>query len=267
MPRTALASLLVIACLHLCACATLPNGKPDPSDPWERMNRTTYKVNDAVDRAVTRPIALAYQRHTPRPVQTGVSNFVDNLTYPITIVNDLLQARFRLFFRDTGRLLINTTMGLGGIFDPASSAGLEKNQQDFGQTLGHWGTPPGPYFVIPLLGASDVRDGLGRLPDSYLFTPQTWIKDWRVRYGLWGVELLDTRAHLLDAEKALDGVYDRYAFIRTAYLQRRAYLINQGRTNQKEREEQQYRDEQKILEESGPDEPDSGAPSQPPPKP
>jgi len=267
MSRTAFASLLAVCCLQLCACATLPNGKPDPSDPWERMNRTTFKVNDTVDRAVTRPIAVTYRRITPQPVQNGVSNFVDNLVYPVTIVNDLLQARLRLFFRDTGRLLINTTMGLGGIFDPASSAGLEKNQQDFGQTLGHWGARPGPYFVIPILGPSDVRDGLGRLPDSYLFTPQTWIQDWRIRYGLWGVELLDTRAHLLDTEKALEGVYDRYAFIRNAYLQRRQYLITKGRTSEKEREEQQYKDEQKILEESGPDEPDSGTPARTPPKP
>jgi phospholipid-binding lipoprotein MlaA len=250
MPITARVPLLVIFCLHLVGCVTLPNGQRDPQDPWERLNRTTYKVNDAVDRAVTRPIAVTYRRITPHFVQTGVSNFVDNLEYPITIVNELLQARFKPFLQDTGRLVINTTVGIGGLFDPATRLGLEKNSQDFGLTLGRWGAPTGPYLVIPILGPSDLRDGIGRLPDSYLFTPQNYVHDWRIQYGLWGLELLDTRTHLLDTEKALEGAYDRYAFIRNAYLQHRRYLVSQLRPASKQQEQKQYEEEQKILEES-----------------
>ncbi|MGH8138023.1 MAG: MlaA family lipoprotein [Steroidobacteraceae bacterium] len=271
MQRTACAPLLVVACLTLFGCATLPNAKRDPRDPWERMNRTTYRVNDAVDHAITRPIAVTYRRITPQFVQTGVSNFVDNFEYPITIVNDLLQAKFKPFFQDIGRLVINTTVGVGGLFDPATAAGLDKNNEDFGQTMGRWGMHPGPYLVIPLLGPSDVRDALGRVPDSYLFAPQSYINDWRIRYGLWGLELLDTRAHLLDTEKALEGVYDRYAFIRNAYLQRRRYLVTDGRESDEQQDEQQYEEEQKIFEESeGGDQPDAGAvkprPDQPKPQ-
>lgn len=250
MQTTACASLLVVACLSLFGCATLPNAQRDPRDPWERMNRTTFRFNESVDHAVTRPIARTYRKITPRFVQTGVSNFVDNFEYPITIVNDLLQAKFKPFLQDTGRLLINTTVGIGGLFDPASRAGLDKNEEDFGQTLGRWGTHPGPYFVIPILGPSDVRDAAGRLPDSYLFAPQAYINDLPIRYGLWGLELLDTRAHLLDTEKALEGVYDRYAFIRNAYLQRRQYQVTDGLVPEKRQDEQQYEDEKKIFEES-----------------
>jgi phospholipid-binding lipoprotein MlaA len=214
---------LSLVLVTLLGCAAAP-AKKDPRDPWERMNRTTYKFNDKVDKAVLRPVAHGYQKVTPQFFRTGVSNFVDNLTYPIVIVNDLLQARLTIFARDTGRLLMNTTLGIGGLLDPATQAGLEKHTNDFGLTFGRWGIPKGPYFVIPLLGPSDVRDGLGRIPDSYL-SPQNYVDGAAVQYSVWFVELLDARYRLLSTDPLVDAAYDPYLFVKNAYLQRRDYLL------------------------------------------
>jgi phospholipid-binding lipoprotein MlaA len=267
MPRTASVPLLAILCLSLFGCATQPNTKRDPRDPLERVNRVTYRFNDAVDHAVLRPIALGYRKITPRPVRTSVSNFIDNLSYPTTIVNDLLQLKFKPFVQDTGRLVVNTTVGIGGLFDPASRIGLQKNDEDLGLTFGHWGAGPGPYLVIPLLGPSDVRDGLGRVGD--IFTdPRHYIRNGWVSWGLWGMQVVDTRSRLLDSEKVLEGAYDKYAFLRNAYLQRRQYLITGGENSQQQQqqEQQQYDEEKKILEESeGGEQPESQPKDQPPP--
>src|SRR3569833_3077546 len=148
MQKTIRLSALSLVLLTLLGCAAAP-AKKDPRDPWERVNRSTYKFNDTLDKAVLRPVAHGYQNVTPHFVRTGVSNFLDNLDYPLVILNDLLQARFKTFARDTGRLLINTTLGIGGLLDPATPAGLVKNENDFGLTLGRWGVPKGPYFVLP----------------------------------------------------------------------------------------------------------------------
>ena len=161
MPSTIRLSLLALGLLLLLGCATLPPGKRDPRDPWERMNRATYRFNDTFDRAIFQPVARGYREVTPHFVQTGVSNFFDNLEYPIVMVNDLLQGQIGPFFSDTGRLLLNTTVGIGGLMDPATRVGLEKNDREFGQTFGKWGIGTGPYFVIPFLGPSDVRDSVG----------------------------------------------------------------------------------------------------------
>jgi phospholipid-binding lipoprotein MlaA len=266
MQKTACASLLVIACLTLSGCASLPPGsKRDPRDPWERMNRTTFKVNTALDHAITRPVARAYEKVTPRPVRTGVSNFMDNLFYPVTMGNDLLQLKFKPFAQDTGRFLMNTLVGVGGLFDPATQAGLPKHEKDLGQTFGYWGARPGPYFVIPILGPSDVRDGIGKVGDAYL-NPLTYVhSDYNyIRYSIIGVELVDVRYRLLPQDKLLDEAYDPYTFLKNAYLQRREYLITEGKISDKDRErqeQQQYDEEKKILEETGPDE------SQTPPQP
>jgi len=242
MTRYLCASLLLAAAL-LCGCATNPATKHDPRDPFERINRATFKFNDAVDRHVAKPIAQTYRKVTPHFVQTGVSNFMDNLTYPIVLVNDLLQVKFKATLNDTGRLLLNTTLGLGGLLDPASDAGLAKNDEDFGQTLGRWGVRPGPYLMLPILGPSDIRDGIGKYADRYA-TPYDYANDWRVRWGFWALDALDTRARLLDTEQVMSGVYDRYAFIRNAYLQRREYLVKDGNVPE------EPVDEDKMLEES-----------------
>jgi phospholipid-binding lipoprotein MlaA len=227
MQTTIRVTALSLLLLTLLGCAA-PPAKKDPRDPWERMNRTTYKFNDKVDKAVLRPVARGYEKVTPHFVRTGVSNFFDNLNYPVVIVNDLLQAKFILAGRDTGRLLMNTTLGIGGLLDPASSAGLNKTSNDFGLTLHRWGAGKGPYFVIPFLGPSDVRDGLGRIPDSF-GNPASYITHyWEVHYGLWGLNLLDTRYRLLPLDGPLDSAYDPYLFMKNAYLQRRDFQENGG---------------------------------------
>ena len=270
MQKTACASLVVIACLAQFGCASLPAGaKRDPRDPWERMNRTTFKVNMALDHAVARPVARAYEKVTPRPVRKGVSNFMDNLFYPVTMGNDLLQLKLKPFAQDTGRFLMNTLVGIGGLFDPATQAGLPKHEEDLGQTFGYWGAKPGPYFVIPLLGPSDVRDGVGRLGDAYL-NPLTYVhSDYNyIRYSIIGVELVDVRYRLLPQDKLLDEAYDPYALLKNAYLQRRQYQVTDGKLSDKDlqqQDQQQYDEEKKILEESGPDESQAQPQQQPKP--
>ena len=224
MQKTIRLSALSLVLLTLLGCAAAPAQK-DPRDPWERLNRTTYKFNDKLDKAILRPVARGYQNVTPQFVRTGVSNFMDNLGYPIVIVNDLLQARLKVFVRDTGRLLLNTTLGIGGLLDPATPAGLDKNENDFGLTFGRWGIHKGPYFVIPFLGPSDVRDGIGRIPATY-FSPQNYVDDVWVEYSVWAVSLLDARYRLLPTDALLDSAYDPYLFMKNAYLERRDYLLS-----------------------------------------
>jgi phospholipid-binding lipoprotein MlaA len=266
MPRTARALLLVVAYLSLFGCASLPpNSKRDPRDPWERLNRTTFKVNMTLDHAVARPVARAYQKITPRPVRDSVSNFIDNLFYPVTMANELLQAKFKAFGQSIGRFVLNSTVGVGGLLDPATRIGLPKDDQDLGLTFGHWGSGPGPYFVIPILGPSDVRDGIGRVGDIWL-SPPHYISNNYVSYGLWGLGVIDARYRLLPQDKLLDEAYDPYTLLKNAYLQRRQYQITGGNLSQKQ-EQQEYDEEKRILEEAGPDESQGQPPQeQSPPK-
>jgi phospholipid-binding lipoprotein MlaA len=249
-------------CLVLLAgCAVQPPAKPDPRDPWERMNRVTYKFNDKLDKAVLRPVARTYVKVTPGLVQTGVRNFFSNLNVPLVMANDLLQGQFKPFVNDTVRLVMNTTIGVGGLFDPASHAGLDRNDRDFGQTFGKWGVKPGPYVVLPLFGPSDVRDTFGKVADAFS-DPRNYLRnDWAI-YGLWAVGLVNLRAQLLPASRLVDSAYDPYAFVRNAYLQNRAYKV-QGSNSESEEER-----EQKLLEEAGEDQetPPAAAPPQTPPK-
>jgi phospholipid-binding lipoprotein MlaA len=237
-------TLLLLGCLAwLGGCATVPKDSvPSKRDPWERMNRTTYKFNDAVDRAVIKPLAKGYVKVTPRPVRSGVTNFFDNLDTPVTMVNDLLQWQIRDFFNDTARLVLNTTLGIGGLFDPATRAGLDKNDRDFGQTLGKWGVKSGPYVVLPVLGPSDVRDAGGRLADNYS-NPRAYIKDQWVQWGLWGLRGIDNRSRLLYLDNTVQNAYDPYAFIRNAYLQHRDFKVSGGQTPDESQQEQQLLDE------------------------
>ena len=199
MPPLTRVSLLTLCLLLLIGCAALPPGKRDARDPWERMNRTTYRFNDKFDRAIAQPVARGY-RKTPRFVQTGVHNFFTNLDYPIVMVNDLLQGQLKPFVSDTARLLINTTIGIGGLLDPATAAGLDRNDRDLGQTLGKWGVKKGPYVVLPFLGPSDVRDAFGRLGDDFS-TPRQYLRNPYWDYGLYLLNAVDSRARLLDATK------------------------------------------------------------------
>ncbi|HEY2401885.1 MAG TPA: VacJ family lipoprotein [Steroidobacteraceae bacterium] len=268
MHNTARVTLLAAACLTVFGCASLPpNSKRDPRDPWERLNRTTFKVNMAIDHAVARPVARGYQKVVPSPVRTSVSNFMDNLFYPVTMVNDLLQLKFKGFGEDTGRFLLNTTVGIGGLFDPATKVGLEKHEEDLGQTFGYWGAKPGPYFMIPILGPSDVRDGIGKVGDGFL-SPLSYVKNNYVRYGVYGLYIVDTRYRLLPQDHLLDESYDPYTFLKNAYLQRRQYLVTDGKLSDEDRkkqEQQQLDEEKRILEESGGD--DTSTPPATPPQP
>jgi phospholipid-binding lipoprotein MlaA len=218
---------LALTCLFVMGCASQAPRKRDPRDPWERVNRVTFTVNEKLDRAITKPVAKAYRSYTPHFVQTGVSNFFENIGYPIVIVNEVLQAKFKPALSDTGRFLLNTTLGVAGVFDPATDAGLDKNEQDLGITLGKWGVHPGPYLVLPIIGPSTLRDGFGRLADEFI-NPQNYIINNSLRYGLDGLYYLDIRARLLDVEGALDNAYDRYAVLRSVYLQHRQYKVSGG---------------------------------------
>jgi phospholipid-binding lipoprotein MlaA len=245
MRATTRVSLLSLCLLLLSGCATLPPGKRDPRDPWERMNRATYRFNDVFDRAIARPVARGY-RKTPQFVQTGVHNFFTNIDYTIVILNDLLQGQIRPFLSDTGRLVINTTFGIGGLFDPATGMGIDRNDRDLGQTLGKWGVKKGPYLVLPILGPSDVRDAFGRLGDDFS-TPRQYIRNLYWDYGLFLLEAIDTRARLLETTNMVERAYDPYAFLRNAYLQNRDFKVNGGRSKSEEEEEQ------RLLEEAGED--------------
>jgi len=257
----ALAMMLVAGVLA--GCATQPIVHKDPRDPWERMNRATDHFNDKLVRNVAIPIGHGYRRVTPQFVRTGISNFFSNLGLPDVIGNDLLQAKFKTGASDTGRLIMNTVVGIGGLLDPATSAGLVKNDNDFGRTLGTWGLHPGPYLVIPLLGPMDIRDGIGRVADGYA-SPLNYVNNPYAHYGLYGLDLLDIDSttiipgyELVDSQHP----FDQYSFMRNAYLQRREFLIHG--TSPKAEE-----DLEKSLEDSAPE--DSGAAgkgaAQPPPK-
>jgi phospholipid-binding lipoprotein MlaA len=221
----------MIMVASLSACVTLPPEHPrSPQDPWESWNRGVYKFNDKLDRAILKPVARGYVKAVPSPIRTGIRNFYANIDTTCVMINDALQGKFLAAGNDLGRFLLNSTVGLAGLLDPATSAGLDKNYEDFGLTLGHWGVHAGPYLELPLLGPSDLRDGPSRIVDTYL-KPTAYIKNNYIRYGLYLPYVVDERASLLPLDDTLKNVYDPYAFIRDAYLQRRAYLVSDGKTN------------------------------------
>ena len=226
-----------LSTVFLSGCATL-DGPTDPSDPFESYNRSMDSFNDTVDQYVLKPVAQGYEAVTPAPVQTGVSNFFSNLDDVLVIFNDLFQFKFKQLASDTGRLLINSTVGIFGLIDWASDIGLEKHNEDFGQTLGYWGVPSGPYLILPFWGPSTVRDAGGFVADSAYLDPvynevhEGWVYPKRSRdtsNGLTIIKAVDTRAGLLKAESVLDeAALDRYIYIREAFLQRRENLVHDG---------------------------------------
>jgi phospholipid-binding lipoprotein MlaA len=228
--RYARAALGIAFILSASACVTLPPNSPRvPQDPWESWNRGVYKVNDKLDRTILKPVTKGYVRVVPSPIRTGITNFFANLNMTTVMFNDALQGKLRAAGNDLGRFLLNTTVGVGGILDPATPAGLAHNNNDFGRTLGHWGVHPGPFLELPLLGPSDVRDGASEVVDTYT-NPRQYIRNNYVSYGLFVPYFLDVRASLLSLDETLKNVYDPYAFIRDAYLQRRAYLVSGGKS-------------------------------------
>jgi phospholipid-binding lipoprotein MlaA len=215
---------IALLALALVGCATVPPSARNPRDPWQRVNRGVFRFNDAVDTAVVAPVARTYARVVPQLVRTGVTNFFNNLTSPDTIVNALLQGQLQPFARDTGRFVVNSTVGIGGLFDPATSMGLTLDARDFGQTFGKWGIPSGPYVVLPLLGPSDVRDTVGRVPDEFA-DPRHYIRNVYWDYGLLLLYDVKARADLLPLTDMAKKTFDPYAFERNAYLQHRDFMV------------------------------------------
>ncbi|MGE0556999.1 MAG: VacJ family lipoprotein [Burkholderiales bacterium] len=200
----------------------------DPRDPLEPLNRGIYKFNDGVDTVLIRPAAEIYKGVLPPLVRTGVSNVFSNLNDVVVALNNLLQGKFEAALSDAGRVLINTTAGLLGIFDVATEAGLEKHDEDFGQTLGWWGIGDGPYLVLPFLGPRNLRDTAGTFAD-YQFDPVSYIDPSRDRNIVQGTRIISRRAELLGASRILEvAAIDEYEFVRDAYLQRRRNLIYDG---------------------------------------
>ncbi|MDR2129374.1 MAG: VacJ family lipoprotein [Burkholderiaceae bacterium] len=221
--------LSVFLCSALAGCASAPVGDAR-SDPLESYNRSMYAVNDAVDRAVLKPAATAYKTVLPGPVRQGVNNFFGNLGDVWSFANNTLQFKPEGALTSFWRVVINSTMGLGGVLDPATELRLEKRTEDFGQTLGHWGVKPGPYVVLPLLGSSTLRDTLALPVDFYgnsLVQPD--YGSTRARNGLAIVRVVDTRAGLLGVSDVLEAAaLDRYSFQRDAYLQKRRNDVYDG---------------------------------------
>lgn len=237
----------VLTCLTLTGCAS-QDLRPDPRDPLERVNRVTFAFNEGVDKVIGKPAARTYRKITPRVVRTGVSNFWENISTPGTAINQLLQGKWRESGSDTARFLLNTVVGVGGIFDPATAVGLEKHDEDFGQTFGRWGVGAGPYFILPIFGPSSVRDSVALFPERYV-DPVNYINHNGWRWGLDAFRLLDRRTRLLPATDALEQTYDKYGFMRNAYFQQRAYAISDGNVAPEDLEEG-FEDEPDAKEDS-----------------
>ena len=210
----------------LAGCATTGG---NPNDPLEGYNRAMFGFNDGLDKAIIKPVASGYKKVMPEIARTGVSNFFSNLRDIWIGVNNVLQGKVGAGASDFGRFAINTTVGALGLIDVASNAGLEKHNEDFGQTLGRWGVGSGAYVVLPILGPSDVRDGLSLFLVDWHGDPLWYVRNVPTRYELMGLRLVDTRANLLDVSRlAEEAALDNYAYIRDAYLQRRRSLIYDG---------------------------------------
>ncbi len=201
-----------------------PATQPQSYDPWEKLNRRVHRFNEAVDRGVAKPLAKAYVKIVPRPVRLGVGNFFNNLGQPVSAVNALLQGKPKQAGQALGRFLLNSTLGIGGVFDPASSAKLPNKSEDFGQTLGVWGWKQSRYVELPLFGPRTIRDALGMAGDSPL-SPIRGIEADKVRVFLQGLQLVDVRTQLMAVDKLREGATDDYALVRDAWMQRRQYQI------------------------------------------
>jgi phospholipid-binding lipoprotein MlaA len=220
--------------LFSCALVILVTGcaSANNKDPLEGINRGIYKFNDVTDKYAMKPVATAYKAITPTPVRKGFNNFFNNLGSITTVLNDLLQLKFANAFTDAGRFIINSTFGLAGFVDVAGMDGIAQRKEDFGQTLGYWGVGNGPYLVLPILGASTLRDTGGLVFDTVTTDPITYthnIGEVRLHNQLRAAQLVDKRTELLDAKDIVDDAsLDPYAFMRDAYLQRRESLIADG---------------------------------------
>lgn len=208
-------------------CATASSTPSNPADPFQGFNRAMFAVNEGID-VVVKPVAKGYDAATPLPVRIGIGNFFGNIGDVWTAVNNLLQGKVSDAASDAGRFLFNTTVGIGGVFDLASDIGLKKHSEDFGQTLGWWGVGDGPYFFWPIIGPRTTRDTLGWLVDTNV-DPVWRVNDIPLRNSLAGVRFIDVRAGFLPADKVVEeAAFDKYNYIRDAYLQNRRNEIFDG---------------------------------------
>lgn len=225
MTRLVRAATAALLGAWLAGCASVPS-KVDPLEP---MNRALYQVHDALDSTVVKPVAEGYEAIVPKVVRTAFSNVFYNIDDLFSAVNGLLQGKPDKAGNDLGRVMVNTLFGFGGLIDIATEAGIERGNEDFGQTFAVWGFPQGPYLFIPLFGPTTVRDGTGVLVRIGL-GPVGYIPDVPVRNSIYGLGYVDLRAQALDAGDLLNqAALDRYTFIRNAYLQRRRYLVYDGK--------------------------------------
>ena len=221
---------LLIGCAILLGsgCATL-EGPPNPDDPLERYNRAIFAFNETMDRAVVKPVAKGYNWIMPSFLNKGVTNFFSNVDDIVVFFNSLLQLKFKQAVSTSARVVWNTTLGLAGLIDVATRFDLPKYNEDFGQTLAFWGVDSGPFFMLPFLGPSTVRDGLSVPVDWILFDPVFQDRELNVTLTLLAVRYTDKRADLITATDIIDETApDKYAYIRDAFLQRREYLIHDG---------------------------------------
>ncbi len=226
-------ALISVCALLFAGCASTNAPK---ADPFEGLNRATYKFNDTVDEAVLKPVAKGYQAVTPQFVRAGISNAFTNIGDVGTAVNNLLQGKPGNAFSDAGRFIVNSTFGILGLFDLATPMGLEKHSEDFGQTLGKWGVASGPYIVIPLMGPATLRDVAARPVDAYTGYFR-YIDHIPTRNSTFGVEIIDLRTNLLGASDTLDtAALDKYQFMRDAFLQRRLSQVYDGKVPQDKRD-------------------------------
>ena len=220
--------------VSMVGCASIPAGvPPSPDDPWEPFNRSVFEFNEGLDKYVLKPVVSGYRFVLPEFIREGIYNFFSNYNDIYTALNNLLQGKPDYAFNDLMRVVVNTTIGLGGLIDLATPGGLEKHKEDFGQTFGVWGIPSGPYVVLPFFGPSSVRDTFGTVADletDYLFK---YIPDVGLRNSLTGLRVVNARNTYYEAGDLLDGAaIDKYSFLRDAYIQRRKYQINEGRDDE-----------------------------------
>ena len=219
---------------------TEPSAEQRDSDPIESVNRKIFWFNDQVDIYVLEPIATGYDTITPKPVQKSITNFFENLRFPIVASNNLLQGKVKSAASDVARFGVNTTVGVLGFFDPASHWGLEAHDEDFGQTLGFWGVPPGPYLVLPFLGASNPRDAVGLAVDS-VAAVYPWFVDLQYTASAYTVRVVNARAQVLkEVAQAKGAALDYYVLVRNAYRQHRQALVNDRAEMSKQEEEDLY---------------------------
>ena len=213
----------ILVTFFMFGCASQQN-----RDPLEGLNRSVYKFNDVVDKVALKPVAQGYQAITPSPIQTGVNNFFKNIRDVVTLVNELFQFKFKQAANTTGRVAVNTTVGVLGIFDVHSKSGGVRTKEDFGQTLGYYGFDSGAYLVLPLLGPSSTRDGIGFITDAVFFDPIGYINDDTARWTTIAIAVVDKRADLMDDIDIRDKAFDPYAYMRDSYIQNRENLVKDG---------------------------------------